>query len=359
MRARPSVYLDYLARSLGGTMTDVQTTNREASCGLWATVGQCESEHLVAKTVLCRREWCGDCGAKDSAAHKRRWAAWLPKAQQMEVMGYLVVTFPESIRQTLRTKQALSSMATGVTAILKRAGFRRGLRRWHYFGDESTRFNPHLNFLLSAGYIAPSMMNLLKRELLALVGESVVIHYQYTDEPGKMLHLLKYVTRATFLQRSWDEEFAQEIYGFRNTWSFGLFNGIPFWDIDHVENDVRPEIQAIDSSLCPFCSGKLSWSQGVTSAASLTTGYWSDLGDGYYMQDGSGGPPVTDGEHPYPGERETPIPPFDVVVGDVVVTVPSLLPDPWGELSSTLVALAYGPDAQLAFPGLVTRQHWQ
>ncbi|GAI73676.1 unnamed protein product, partial [marine sediment metagenome] len=54
----------------------------------WFIAGECENGHRFAKELVCGKEWCSVCGEDGSTAHMRRFARWLPKAQQLEVMGY-------------------------------------------------------------------------------------------------------------------------------------------------------------------------------------------------------------------------------------------------------------------------------
>ncbi|GAI44522.1 unnamed protein product, partial [marine sediment metagenome] len=42
------------------------------------------------------------------------------------------------------------------------------------------------------------------------------VNYHYRLSPGKMVHTLKYVTRATFRDYTWDLDMAMELRGFRN-----------------------------------------------------------------------------------------------------------------------------------------------
>lgn len=262
-------YLDCIAKSLETPDIAPPSGGGGAFCGGWAAVGSCALGHAVARTILCGREWCEDCGQKDSDAHRRRWARWLPKARQMRSMGYLVVTFPPAFRAELRTKTGLSDAAKRVTNLLRSLGFSRGLRRWHFFGDESTTYHPHLNYLLDSGRITKAKLESIKVFLLAEFGFDCVIHYQYTTVPAKMMHLLKYVTRPTFLQREWDHELADALYNCRITWAWGKWDTPVQWAMDSARPDVTPQAQAVLRGTCPHCGGELAWARGVTLAAVL------------------------------------------------------------------------------------------
>lgn len=181
------------------------------------------------------------------------------------------MTFPMSIREKLRSVTALSSMAKAVTAMLRKLGFQRGLRRWHFFGDETTTFNPHLNFLLDSGRLSKVVLAYIKREIYELVGENCVVHYQYTSIAAKKFHMLKYVTRPTFLQRQWDEALSYDLKGLRNSWAWGKWDTPFVWDVEPKENTLSPESQAVLAGICPTCSGQLSWTRTVVRSSYLVT----------------------------------------------------------------------------------------
>lgn len=281
-RTATNSYLDDIARSRdGSTDTDADGPGTSA-CGKWAALAWCENDHGVARTLLCNREWCHDCGQKDSDSHKRRWSRLLPKAQQLTYLGYLVVTFPLQVRETLRTKEALSSMATRITKVLRSLGFERGIRRWHFMGDESTVWHPHLNYLVESGRIPASFLRTIKERIGEEVGTMCVVHYQYTSVPAKKLHLLKYVTRPTFLDWRWDAPMSYELKGFRTTWQWGLWNGPAVWQVEHEEDDSTPSVKAIRSGNCPRCATPIKWSSAVVALAVINPDGVTSHGERYF-----------------------------------------------------------------------------
>lgn len=282
MQHQADVYLDEVAKNLPDHEPATEHQAQQTDCGGWCSVGSCESGHGFGRVLRCGREWCGVCGEKDSDAHKRRWSRWLPKVRQLRRMGYLVVTFPLEIRAGLRTKPELSAMASHVTAILKELGFARGLRRWHWFGDESIEFNPHLNFLLDSAHISERQLKGIKEQVANLVGVPCVVHYQYTTVPAKMMHLLKYVTRSTFLNRWWDNEFADATFGYRNTWSWGHWKESPAWSLNTPEEAKSEELQKLSRGTCPVCGDRVTWGAhpisswwlGAWGGTEIIAGYW-------------------------------------------------------------------------------------
>jgi len=217
-------------------------------------LGDDETGHRFAKSLDCGKEWCGEC---KETVHGRRFARWLPKAQKIGVMGYLVITFPEDKRP--RDKERLSWLSIQITRGLKKRGIHRGLRRWHYFGEKSNKYNPHLNFLLDSGHLNPKKLAEIKGMIRAVLRiPEAVIYYQFSRSKYKMIHWLKYVTRPTFLDRKWDEEMAEEIYNFRNSAVFGKWLDEDKWALPKREK-MLGYYSKIERSICPICGKEIHW----------------------------------------------------------------------------------------------------
>jgi len=255
----------------------------------WFIAGECENGHRFAKELVCGKEWCEVCGEDGSVAHMRRFARWLVKIQQLGVMGYFVFTIPEELRAEYRTKKALSRLGHQVQELLKAFGLSRGLRRWHFFGDKTTKYNPHLNCLVDAGYISQEVLARIKSAYAGLLGVDLAdVNYRYRLSPGKMVHTLKYVTRATFRDYALDIEMALELRGFRNmvVWGRGQWDDAPVWSLADLQGDISPEIDApavesLAAGVCPVCGKGLTWGEAlpvgllnVVEKQSLGAGYW-------------------------------------------------------------------------------------
>lgn len=227
-------------------------------CGTWATMGECENGHKFAKALDCGREWCGEC---KETSHRRRFGRWLPKAFKIEEMGYLVVTFEGDKRP--REKVEFNQIGRAIKQVLVALGFERGLRRWHWFGKIINAWNPHLNFLLESGYLDPEFLGLIKEQIREAIGvKDAVIYYHYSDEVGKKIHWLKYVTRATFLKRWWDLGMADELYNFRNCVSWGRWEDDDKWGLPDHEK-IYGYVAKIEMGICPCCGSKVHWSRTV------------------------------------------------------------------------------------------------
>jgi hypothetical protein len=182
-------------------------------------------------------------------------------------MGYFVFTIPMEKRQLYRTKRQLNKLTKQLTAgdksnhivgLLKSVGFERGLCRWHWFGDKSVKFNPHLNVIVDGSYLSPVQLDAIKTAWAGILGVEVAdVFYEYTDKPGKMMHIVQYVTRATFHKLEWDEWLAAHIYNFRGMRAWGKWNGEAAWEV-HGE-DKLPEVAELESGICPVCKQPIHW----------------------------------------------------------------------------------------------------
>ncbi|MBA7537158.1 hypothetical protein ES705_29425 [subsurface metagenome] len=271
----------------------------------WFIAGECQNGHRFAKELVCGKEFCSVCGEDGSVAHLRRFARWLPKIQQMGQLGYFVFTIPEELRAKYRTKKALSKLGHRVQELLKAFGYSRGLRRWHWFGDKSTKYHPHLNCLVDGGFVSPAKLDTIKRGYATLLGADVVdVNYRYRLSPGKMVHSLKYVTRATFRDYELDLGMALELRGFRNmvVWGRGQWDDEPSWSLADLGGEARAEVEGLDiqaieslvAGVCPVCGEALTWGEALPigllnmiDKRSLGAGYWR-------LTDNRSPPPVAD-----------------------------------------------------------------
>ncbi len=226
--ASVGVYLDAIANV-------VQSNGLPAKCPGYFVLGKCRNGHRFAKELYCGREWCPVCGEDESPTHKRRFARWVGKAQQLSTIGYLVFTLPEEVRIRYRSKSRLNELTKRITAgdksqhiegMLKGMGFDRGLARWHWFGETPGKWHPHLNVMIESGHLTHGKLRSIKRAYAGILGVDVaVVNYSYTPLVQKMVHVLKYVTRSTFRDYTWDDRMAGELYNFRNMRSWGSWSG--------------------------------------------------------------------------------------------------------------------------------------
>jgi rRNA maturation protein Nop10 len=289
-------YLDHIANVVQPTLTVASKKNNglPAKCPGYFVIGECLNGHRFAKEIYCGREWCPVCGEDESPAHTRRFARWVTKAQQLQTMGYLVFTIPEEVRGRYRSKARLNELTKRVTAgdksrhiegLLKSMGFDRGLARWHWFGETPGKWHPHLNVVIEAGHLSKPMLLSIRRAWAGILGVDVaVVNYSFTNVVPKMVHILKYVTRATFRDYSWDERMAGSLYNFRNMRSWGSWSGPAAWEMEG-EAELEP-IAKLESGLCPECGEPVSWGRARDIAwleMWVETGQAESMGAGYWV----------------------------------------------------------------------------
>jgi len=242
----------------------------------WFITGECDNGHRIAKELVCGKEWCSVCGEDGSIAHMRRFSRWLSKIMQSENIGYFVFTIPVEARERYRSKRALAKLGHDIQELLKSVGYTRGLRRWHFFGDKSVKWNPHLNLLVDSGFVSEKKMEIIKKKCAFVMGidlAKVNVNYRYRRSPGKMIHTLKYITRATFHDYEWDMEMSLELRGFRNmvVWGRGQWNEPAVWSIDDLGGKGKTEIEGLDieaidnivNRICPVCKLDLKWGKAL------------------------------------------------------------------------------------------------
>jgi len=271
---------------------DPEGIQLELVCPSWGIVGECQEGHHYAKELICAREWCSSCGGSNGKAHQRRKAAWLPRATQMEEMGYFVVTIPPELRAKFRGIDVLRNFGKSMKRVMKYHGFERGLRRWHWFGEDHPGhglqgngvpvYHPHLNILVEAGWLSFAKLQAVRRSVAVVLQVELArvnVHYQYTSSVPQMLHMVKYVLRPTFERWEWDREMAHKLLGFRNALGWGTWKDEPAWVIPVGDSDAL-RVGLLEQGRCPVDGTRIAWKEVI--AANLLHGpWWADVGGGY------------------------------------------------------------------------------
>lgn len=269
---------DPAAQPYSESLDKSQESGNAYVCGAWVVQGTCPSGHRYAKKIRCGREWCSDCGADGSHQHQVRISRWLPKVRKMESVAYLVIEWPTVSRRKLRTKAAISETGRRVKGAMVALGYSRGLRRWHWFGQDGVNgYNPHLNLLLDGGFLSPVALERVKMYLRTVLDEpNLIVHYSYRVTPAEKWHSLKYITRSTFLEQSWDPEMADRLFGCHTTSSWGKWDAPDVWDVtdlggqadgadepDGAAGDTLhvAEVESLHAGCCPACGDTLTWTR--------------------------------------------------------------------------------------------------
>jgi len=274
----------------------------DVNCGdsenRWFIPGQCADHgHRYAKMIFCGKEWCPVCGKKYSPAHNRRFVRWFTKIRQFETMRYFVFTIPPQLRYKYRTKESLKEFGRLVQTLLIKWGYKRGLRRWHWFGDPPGQKNPnkrmvwspHLNVLVEGGYIHEKTLETMHDDYDKLIGfKNADFKVLYKRTTPEKIDGLFYVTRATFLEYSWDLDMALELRNFRNMVVWGRDWKQEYkWNADPKERlntaGESLDIYSIEKLLehtCPRCNGQLVWGKALPDRLLQLTDT-ADLGAGF------------------------------------------------------------------------------
>lgn len=262
-------------------------TGLSEKCGRYGLVGKCSNGHKFARPLTCGFEWCENCGADGSDAHKRRKAPWIEKVMSSPSWLYLVFTLPPEVRADYRTKEKIAALGVAVKRLLQRAGYDRGLRRWHWFGDRSRVYHPHLNVLVPGEWMDVAVLARIKRSYAAILGVSVDrvnVRVSVRRGPAAVLHSVRYITRATFKRREWDVELWRELVGFRNSATWGR-KWERVWEMPKGEEKEGAEVNGalaarlLDMGICPDCGGSIKW-EGIETFHKGAL--WREVGGGYY-----------------------------------------------------------------------------
>jgi len=285
----------------------------ELPCPVVAVNGVCEAGHHWAKECVCNREWCmklaGRCGGDGGAAHQRRKARWLPKAYKIGDMGRFVLTLPPEIRDRYRTQRTLGDLGKAAKRMMQRHGYKRGLRRWHLFGEDHPGhglqghglppYHPHLEVLVDGKWLKRKQMRAIKQSWANILGVSVDrinVYYSYTpaNDIKKKLHRISYATRPTFTDWRWDEPLAYELIGFHNaqTWgSLADWAGPDLWEISSTGDGAA--VVQLEGGLCPLHPEWECWPirwGGLIPIQLVVEPFWKLLGAGYWRWTGLGEP---------------------------------------------------------------------
>ncbi|MBA7537883.1 hypothetical protein ES705_30154 [subsurface metagenome] len=263
LKSLRAYYLDYEATSPADEKTQSQKPTGKM-CGSLALVGATGSGKRIAKRICCGREPCERCREQ---SHQRRIARVLPRLFQIDSMAYIVITWLVEVRPLMRNPKALALLGKRLRGLLRRRGYRKIYTRWHPFGDTPGVYHPHLNVICDGEYLEPEQLadlknsircELLPRSMAKLYGKDLVIHYDYTQDAKRKMHWIKYVSKATFLEREWDEELASALYGFHNGCFAGTWNDTPKWRLTGTDKKFNA-LARLGEGLHPESGEPVTW----------------------------------------------------------------------------------------------------
>jgi len=214
---------------------------RNHKCGVFVTA-KCKNKRCgtrVISRVPCKREWCPYCGKEQSYFHLMYYYNILRYALPMFIknngkMGYLVITTTPELRQLfLENPEKMHKFREDIKEKLKELGYKNGIWRWHFAGDEGRTWYPHLNILIPEGYMPDDKFNEFKRWIEKKYGVKVV-NYEWTEDFGKVKHWVRYIARPT-----WNLQNDAEPEKFKGMRKYGVWGSSKYFKLG--EGELTPE----------------------------------------------------------------------------------------------------------------------
>ena len=193
--------------------------------------GYKDDKRAYRKVIPCGRECCDVCGQEGSLLHRQRFARGFSKIAGVKSLGYFVFTFPVEVRGALLEVSLLSEFQTFIGKLLTSYSWCGGwVSRWHWGGEKSKCWHPHLNVLVSGvGWLEYEVIQDIKERARVWVCENivlvndVVVEYRYCSNVKQRVHRWRYVCRPTLLLTGgdmWLLNLIGKLHNFRNTrWS--------------------------------------------------------------------------------------------------------------------------------------------
>lgn len=192
------------------------------ACGSRWINAECkgDSGHRYYLELHCGKEYCPECGLKDSKVHKKRVKKGMLRLNHIERFSTLTITVPKEYSEMFLERSKLDSFYKSGIRVAKEIG-EGGFARIHFFGDKKETWlelHPHLNLLIvDGGYLEYEKLEDIKRSVgrsfRAIIGQDVPVnlHYQFYRKEGDfwldskgnkckgniLRHKVKYITRAT------------------------------------------------------------------------------------------------------------------------------------------------------------------
>ncbi len=283
----PAYYLDYEATSPSTLIFNRQKPYGKM-CGSLCLIAQDGDENQMGKRLTCRREWCNDCGVIE---HRRRIARVLDHLLQICPMSYIVITFPLEVRSMMRDPKVLAVLGKKVRRLLRKRGYRKLFTRWHFFGEHGEKYHPHLNVLCDGEWLAPEQLadlkdlirrKLLPRSIAKTIGKDLDIRYAYRRTNKEMMHTIKYVTKASFTDITWDEPLANALYGFHNGCFAGFWDDPPKWKLTGTDKKFNALLK-VRKGIHPVSGKPIKWNKEPIPWALVEAQNPVDIGGGYYL----------------------------------------------------------------------------
>lgn len=185
------------------------------------------------KRLYCMKPFCPSCNKKGGRIAKKRIQAVyrrLPEKLKGIFLRQWVFTVPEKLREGFQSRDRLNQLIRSATKIIKGLYPDHGWVVYVHVTGEGGLYHPHVNFHVieetgARWKESPERIEMAKRRwkmaLTGIVGESigqdqVVVEYGFRSRRYKMVHAIKYMSRAFFEYSDEMVDFlADELKGFQ------------------------------------------------------------------------------------------------------------------------------------------------
>ncbi|GAI65482.1 unnamed protein product, partial [marine sediment metagenome] len=132
---------------------------------------------------------------------------------------------------------------------------------------------------------------LLKRSIARRIKKDLVIHYDYTQDAKRKMHWIKYVTKASFTDKSWDYELASRLKGFHNGCFAGFWNDPPKWRLTGTDKKFNILLK-VKQGIHPISGKPIVWDKALVPWALVQSVNLIDLGSWCYCYNAPRAPPI-------------------------------------------------------------------
>ncbi|GAI59818.1 unnamed protein product [marine sediment metagenome] len=191
----------------------------------------------------------------------------------------------------MRDPQVLALIGKKVRRLLRKLGYRKVYTRWHFFGEHGEKYHPHLNVLCDGEWLAPEQLaelkdlirrRLLPRSIAKTIGKDLEIQYSYVRTPRRIMHRVKYVTKASFKDIEWDEPLANALYGFHNGCFAGTWDDPSKWKLTGTDKKFNALLK-VREGIHPVSGKPIKWNKEPIPWALVEAQNPVDIGGGYYL----------------------------------------------------------------------------
>ena len=224
----------------------------------------------------------------------------MPRIQQIEAMGKIIVRPPDELQPLLRTKRQRAAFTKRVVDGVMLVGYARLLWFKHDFGEKSTKYAFHLEIIVDGGRLEGEVLAERQRQLRRLIyprwvirrwGDTLDIWYHYYQTPAEMVFALRYATHPTFTNIEWDIPLAYSLHGERYSGYRGNWKQPVKWQLTKHDRHLE-SLVSLEKGECPTCGKPMKWNKHPIPFALVQSQRGVEIAPGYYALPPTRSPPV-------------------------------------------------------------------